>query len=51
MLVFQTFENIGASIGLLPLTGIPLPFLSQGGTSLVATLIALGLIFEMKVYD
>lgn len=48
MLVFQTFENIGASIGLLPLTGIPLPFLSQGGTSLVATLIALGLIFEMK---
>lgn len=51
MLVFQTFENIGASIGLLPLTGIPLPFLSQGGTSLIATLIALGLIFEMNVYD
>ncbi|MEG0732408.1 MAG: FtsW/RodA/SpoVE family cell cycle protein [Vagococcus sp.] len=51
MLVFQTFENIGASIGLLPLTGIPLPFLSQGGTSLVATLIALGLIFEMDVYN
>lgn len=51
MLVFQTFENIGASIGLLPLTGIPLPFLSQGGTSLIATLIALGLILEMNVYD
>ncbi|MFW8052842.1 FtsW/RodA/SpoVE family cell cycle protein [Vagococcus fluvialis] len=51
MLVFQTFENIGASIGLLPLTGIPLPFLSQGGTSLIATLIALGLIFEMNVYE
>lgn len=51
MLVFQTFENIGASIGLLPLTGIPLPFLSQGGTSLVAILIALGLIFEMDVYE
>lgn len=51
MLVFQTFENIGAAIGLLPLTGIPLPFLSQGGTSLVATLISLGLIFEMKIYD
>ncbi len=50
MLVFQTFENIGASIGLLPLTGIPLPFLSQGGTSLVATLIALGLIFEMDIH-
>ena len=51
MLVFQTFENIGASIGLLPLTGIPLPFLSQGGTSLVATLIALGLVFEMNEYE
>ena len=51
MLVFQTFENIGASIGLLPLTGIPLPFLSQGGTSLIATLIALGLIIEMDVYE
>ena len=32
-LLFQVFENIGAAIGLLPLTGIPLPFLSQGGTS------------------
>ena len=51
MLVFQTFENIGAAIGLLPLTGIPLPFLSQGGTSLIATMIALGLVFEMNVYD
>ncbi len=47
MLVFQTFENIGASIGLLPLTGIPLPFLSQGGTALVSTMLALGLIFGM----
>lgn len=47
MLVFQTVENIGASIGLLPLTGIPLPFLSQGGTALVSTMLALGLIFGM----
>lgn len=49
MLVFQTVENIGASIGLLPLTGIPLPFLSQGGTALISTMIALGLIFEIDV--
>ncbi|AQP54367.1 cell division protein FtsW [Vagococcus penaei] len=47
MLLFQTLENIGASIGLLPLTGIPLPFLSQGGTSLIATLLALGLVLEI----
>lgn len=41
---FQTIENIGAVIGLLPLKGIPLPFLSQGGTSLVMAISALGFI-------
>lgn len=48
MLVFQTFENIGASVGLLPLTGIPLPFLSQGGTALISVMLSLGLIFGMN---
>ena len=51
MLVFQTFENIGASVGLLPLTGIPLPFLSQGGTALISTMMALGLVFEINIDD
>jgi rod shape determining protein RodA len=47
-LVFQIFENIGAAIGLLPLTGIPLPFLSQGGTSLIAIGLSLGIIFGLE---
>lgn len=47
-LVFQIFENIGAAIGLLPLTGIPLPFLSQGGTSLIAISMAMGIILGLN---
>ncbi|MGG5372772.1 rod shape determining protein RodA [Enterococcus sp. AZ196] len=42
-LLFQIFENIGAAIGILPLTGIPLPILSQGGTSLIVLGIGLGI--------
>jgi rod shape determining protein RodA len=41
---FQMFESIGMSIGLMPVTGIPLPFLSYGGSSLLALSTALGLI-------
>ena len=33
LLTFQVFQNIGMTIGLLPITGIPLPFVSYGGTS------------------
>jgi rod shape determining protein RodA len=43
-LAFQTFENIGMSMGLMPMTGVPLPFLSYGGSSMFATLIAIGLL-------
>ncbi|MBU3935320.1 rod shape-determining protein RodA [Patescibacteria group bacterium] len=41
---FQTFVNIGMNIGILPVTGIPLPFLSVGGSSIMATLFSLGII-------
>ena len=41
---FQIFENIGMSMGLMPMTGVPLPFLSYGGSSMFATLIAVGLL-------
>lgn len=47
MLLFHVFENIGAATGLLPLTGIPLPFISQGGSSMVSNLIGVGLILSM----
>ncbi|MGM0169455.1 rod shape determining protein RodA [Enterococcus sp. AZ135] len=47
-LLFQIFENIGAAIGILPLTGIPLPILSQGGTSLIVLGIGLGIMMGFR---
>jgi rod shape determining protein RodA len=41
---FQAFENIGMSMGLMPMTGVPLPFLSYGGSSMFANLIGIGLL-------
>jgi rod shape determining protein RodA len=41
---FQTFENIGMTMGMVPMTGVPLPFMSYGGSSMFANLIGLGLI-------
>jgi cell division protein FtsW len=42
--VFQAFLNLGAVIGVLPVTGVPLPFLSQGGSSLVVLMAATGIL-------
>ncbi len=41
---FQIFENIGMTMGLMPMTGVPLPFLSYGGSSMFANLIGVGLL-------
>jgi len=41
---FQTFENFGMTMGLMPMTGVPLPFLSYGGSSMFANLIGIGLL-------
>lgn len=43
-ILLQTFINVGVNLGLLPVTGIPLPFVSQGGSSLIALLIGLGIL-------
>lgn len=48
MILFHVFENIGSNIGLLPLTGIPLPFISQGGSSILGNMLGVGLIMSMK---
>ncbi|MDN6244220.1 MAG: FtsW/RodA/SpoVE family cell cycle protein [Tetragenococcus koreensis] len=48
MILFHVFENIGANIGLLPLTGIPLPFISQGGSALLSNMMGVGLILAMR---
>lgn len=49
MLSFNFIENIGMSIGLLPVTGLPLPFVSQGGTAILANYIAIGLVLSVSL--
>lgn len=43
-IAFQAFENIGMNLGIMPVTGVPLPFVSYGGTSMFASWIAIGLL-------
>ena len=49
-LAFQTFQNIGMNLGIMPITGVPLPFVSYGGTSMFASWIALGLLANVRVH-
>jgi len=44
MILFQVFINVGMNVGIMPITGIPLPLLSYGGSSVIATLLAVGLL-------
>ncbi|NJP99415.1 rod shape-determining protein RodA [Streptomyces zingiberis] len=46
---FQSFENIGMTLGIMPVAGLPLPFVSYGGTSMFAVWIAVGLLQSIKV--
>jgi rod shape determining protein RodA len=49
MWLFHIFENIGMSIGVMPITGIPLPFLSYGGSSMLTNMLAVGIILGINV--
>lgn len=49
--IIQTFVNIGAMIGVLPLTGIPMPFVSYGGSHLIAELIGVGILLNISRYS
>jgi rod shape determining protein RodA len=49
MFAFNFIENIGMSIGLLPVTGLPLPFVSQGGTAILTNYIAIGLVLSVSL--
>jgi rod shape determining protein RodA len=49
MWLFHIFENIGMSIGIMPITGIPLPFLSYGGSSMLTNMIGVGLILSVNI--
>jgi len=50
-IVIQAFVNMGASIGLLPFTGIPLPFISYGGSHLITELIGVGILLNISKYE
>ena len=50
-LAFQMFENIGMTLGIMPITGVPLPFVSAGGTSMMATWIAIGLLENIRLHS
>ena len=49
MLMFQVFVNVGMTIGIMPITGIPLPLMSYGGCSVITTLLAIGLLQSIYV--
>ena len=49
MLMFQVFVNTGMTIGIMPITGVPLPLMSYGGSSVIVTLAAVGLLQSIHI--
>jgi rod shape determining protein RodA len=49
MLMFQVFVNVGMTIGIMPITGVPLPLMSYGGSSVLVTFIAIGLLQSVYI--
>jgi rod shape determining protein RodA len=49
MLAFQMFENVGMTLGIMPVTGIPLPFVSYGGSSLITSFACVGLVANISM--
>ncbi len=49
VLIFQIAVNIGMVVGLMPVTGIPLPLLSYGGSSVLFTFMALGIVMNIRM--
>jgi rod shape determining protein RodA len=49
MLVFQVFENVGMTMGITPITGIPLPFMSYGGSAMIASFVGIGLVLNVHM--
>jgi rod shape determining protein RodA len=49
MFVFQIFENVGMTMGIMPVTGIPLPFMSYGGSSTLTAFVAMGLVLNVHM--
>lgn len=50
LVAFHVFVNIGMTVGMLPVTGLPLPFMSQGGSSFIAMMAVIGLAHSLKIH-
>ena len=50
LIVFQVFENVGMTMGIMPIAGIPLPFVSYGGSALMAYSVAMGLVLNVNMH-
>ncbi|MDH4168792.1 MAG: rod shape-determining protein RodA [Acidimicrobiia bacterium] len=50
MLLFHVFQSVGMTLGMMPVTGIPLPFVSYGGSSLIAMFVAVGLVLNVNMH-
>lgn len=51
MFIFHSFINMGMTMGIMPVTGVPLPFLSYGGTALIVDLVCIGLLLSIHAYN
>jgi rod shape determining protein RodA len=49
MLMFQVFQNVGMALGIMPVTGIPLPLMSYGGSSIITVFVGLGLVLSVHL--
>jgi rod shape determining protein RodA len=49
MFTFQVFVNVGMTIAITPITGLPLPFVSYGGSAMLTNMIAVGLILNVNI--
>ena len=49
MMVIQIFENVGMTMGIMPITGIPLPFMSYGGSALLTMFASTGLVLSVHM--
>ncbi len=49
LFLFQVFQNVGMTMGIMPITGIPLPFVSYGGSSTIAQFVAIGLVLNVHM--
>jgi rod shape determining protein RodA len=49
MLMFQVFVNVGMTVGIMPITGVPLPLMSYGGSSVIVTFLAIGLLESIHI--